>query len=226
MELILSLLTICDYWIVIHSNMKSDNIDFDVLFAHRGGFAMAYGQLYAYAIVVIRKRSGLTRNGRKVAELDAKELVAHALSRLVELELFDDGEAVYCQLRRFIDNYVHTLQKRTAELVLVPVSTGSYEEDSRILPELEDINGTIPSDDVERREENDLYRDILESLKASYPSNGVEQRYIDLVLEGWSGRNELSELLEIRPSQYDVLYKKVSRAAVAAKQRFLQRKAL
>jgi hypothetical protein len=167
--------------------MKSDNIDFDVLFAHRGGFAMAYAQLCAYAITVIRKRSGLTRNGRKVAKLDAKELVAHALSRLVELESFDDGEAVYCQLRRFIDNYVHTLQKKTTEPVLVPVSTGSYEEDSGILPELEDISGTIPSDDVERREENDIHREILESLRASYPCDCVEQRYIDLVLEGWSG---------------------------------------
>lgn len=206
--------------------MESNDIDFDELFAHRDGFAMAYAKLCAYAVVVIKKRSSLTKNGRKVAKLDAKDVVARAFSRLVELESLDDGETVYCQLRRYIDDYVHTLQKKAAEPVLVPASTGGFEEDSRILPELEDINGSIPTDDAERSEENNLYREILESLKANYPSDGLEQRYIDLVLEGWSERQELSALLEIKPSEYDVLYKKVGRAAVAAKEESLQRKAI
>jgi len=210
----------------VYSNMKSDNIDFDVLFEHRDGFAAVYAKLCFYAITVIKKRSSLTRNGLKVAELDAKELVAHALSRLVELESFDDGEAVYCQLRRFIDDYVHTLQKKTTEPVLVPINTGNYEEDSGILPELEDINGGIPSDDAERREENEINRGIIKSLKSRYPLGSLEQRYIDLILEGWSERQELSELLDIEPSTYDALYKRVGRAAIAAKQEFLRRMAI
>lgn len=200
--------------------------DFEKLFAHRGGFAMAFGQLFAYAITVIKKRSGFTKNGRIIAKLDAKDLVVHALSRLTECESFDDGEAVYFQLRRHIDNKVRTIKKQEAEPILIPITTGGFEEDAEGAAEPEDENAENPADVAERTAEDNLYRELLDETKKKYKPSSAEATLIDLVLDGWNDRQEIAELIKITPEQYDILVKRVGRAAQAMKEESLKKKVL
>jgi hypothetical protein len=200
--------------------------DFEKLFAHRGGFAMAVAGLTAYAVTVIRKRSGLTKNGRIIAKLDAKDLVVHALSRLTECESFEDGEAVYLQLRRHIDNRVRTIKKQKAEPTLIPIATGGYEEDAEIAAEPEDENAENPADVAERTAEDELYKELLNETKKKYKPNSAEVALIDLVLDGWNDRQEIAELMRITPEQYDILVKRVGRVAQTMKEDTLRKKAL
>ncbi|MBC2601161.1 hypothetical protein [Puniceicoccus vermicola] len=196
--------------------------DFDKLFAHRGGFAMAYAKLTAYAITVINKRKGPSKNGRIIEKLDAQELVKHALSRLVECEDINDGEAVYCLLRRHIDNYVRTIQKQKTNPTLVQIATSGYEEGSARISEPKVENTKNPAETSEQKDENEFYKELLAQTKLKFKSEGVEFALLELVIEGWSDRSELAALLEITPQQYDVILKRVSRAAISLKDQLLR----
>ncbi|MFA5263919.1 MAG: hypothetical protein WC378_08820 [Opitutaceae bacterium] len=206
--------------------MESVAPDFDKLFAHRGGFAMAFAKLTAFAIVVIRKRSGTTKNGRVIAELDAKQLVVAALARLNECEFLDDGEAVYKLLRRHIDNSVRTIQKRTNAPVEVSIGTGTYEPDAEVIAELEDETSENPADVAELNAEDVFYKTVLSETKSKFKAGGLESQFIDMLIEGWRDRQDSCELLKIIPEQYDALLKRVSRAAIAQKEAVLKKKAL
>jgi hypothetical protein len=198
--------------------------DFDRLFAKRGGFAMVVAKLTAYAIIVIKRRSGPTRNGRLIAKLDAKDLVVHALSRLTELPSLEDGEAVYFQLRRHIDNRVRTIQKQKTEPTLLPLATEVGEEGIEVAIEPADENAENPADAAEQSAEDDFYRDALNETKKKFKPGGAEAKLTDLIIDGWRDRQDISELMNITPHHYDVLIKRVGRAAQAVKEELLRRK--
>ncbi len=188
---------------------------------------MAMGKLRAYAIVVIKRRTGPTKNGRAVAKLDAWQLVRNALARLVEMPSLENGEEVYLQLRRHIDNEVHTLQKKkTPDPKVVAIATGTPVEGSREVGEPEDCNATDVADGVEQAAEDDFYRDLLREQQKHYKSTSAEHKLIGCILEGWSERAEIAELMGISPEQYDVIYKRVSRAVCALKETTLKRTAV
>lgn len=182
---------------------------------------MAYVKLTAYAITVINKRKGPSRNGRIIEKLDAQELVKHALSRLVECEDLDDGEAIYCLLRRHIDNYVRTIKKQKSQPTLVGIATPGFEDGSHLKAELEDINASDPADISEQHDENEFHKELLTQTKKKFKEDSPEVALIDLVLEGWSVRSELASLMDITPKKYDVILKRVSRAALAVKDQLL-----
>lgn len=204
--------------------MESPVPDFDRLFAKRGGFAMVVARLTAYAIVIIKKRTGPSRNGRIIAQLDAKELVIQAFARLTEIPSLEDGEAIYFQLRRHIDNHVRTIQKQKTEPVLVSLATEVGDEGVEVAAEPADENAENPAHVAEQNAEDDFYRDVLNETKMKFKPGGAEVKLIDFVIDGWSDRQEISELMNITPQQYDVLIKRVGRAAQAMKEDRLRRK--
>jgi hypothetical protein len=207
-------------------NMAIPEVDFDKLFSHRGGFALAYVKLLAYAITVIQKRSVPTKGGAIVAKMDAKELLAHAFSRLTEGCSFEDGEEVYRQLRRHIDNKVRTVQKVPVPPRHVSVGAGHEGPTTNTVNELQDENATNPASAAELSEEDDFNKSILTETKRKFKADGMEPKFIDILIEGWKDRPDVCELMNITPEQYDALLKRVSRAAKAEKEEFLKRKAL
>jgi len=206
--------------------MTPPEVDFDKLFAHRGGFALAYVKLLAYAISVIQRRSGPIKGGAIVAKMDAKELVAHAFARLTEGCSFEDGEEVYRQLRRHIDNRAHTIQKAPVPPRHVSVWPGHEGPTTDAVNELKDENATNPASAAELSEEDDFYKSVLTETKRKFKADGTEPKFIDILIEGWKDRPDVCELMNITPEQYDALLKRVSRAAKAVKEEFLKRKAL
>lgn len=195
------------------SLMQPQPADLDRILAHRGGYEQATEKLAAYAVTVIRKRSGPTKNGLAVARLDPIELVKNAVARLVEMESFDDGEAVYCQLRRHIDNEIHCLQKsKSLEPHSVAIAAGAPVEGSREVGEPEDCNAPDVGDSVSRDEENTFYRDLLREQQSKYKTNSHEHALVGHVLDGWTERSEIAELMSITVEQYDIAYKRVCRA--------------
>ncbi len=198
--------------------------DLDRILAHRGGYEQATEKLAAYAIIEIRKRSGPTKNGRAVAKLDAKEVVKNAIARLVEMKSLDDGEAVYFQLRRHIDNEIHGVQKRkSAEPRTVALAAGVPVEGSKEVGEPEDCNATDVADGVEQAEEDDFNRNLLRKQQAEYKPNSQEHALIGHILEGWADREEIAELMGIKVEQYDIVYKRVARAVRELKEATLRR---
>jgi len=206
--------------------MESVAPDFETLFAHRGGFAMAFAKLAAYAVTVIKKRSGPTRNGKIVAALDAKQIVIQALSRLTECDSLEYGEIVYCQLRRHIDNGVRTIQKSRSIPINISIGTGTYEPDAGVIAELEDETAKSPADEAELSEEDAFYKKVLSEAKTKFKPDGLESKFIDMLIDGWRDRQDACELLKITTEQYDALLKRVSRAANAKKEEYLKNKAL
>ena len=200
--------------------------DLDRLFEHRGGFAMAVAKLRAYAIIVIKQRSGPTKNGRAVAKLDAQQLVVNALSRLTEMPSLDNGEEVYFQLRRHIDNEVHTLQKKKPDPTLLPIAVGEPEEGGVEVADPEDCNATDPSEGAERKAEDDFYRELLQELRTHYKPSSAENQLIGYVLQKRHERQEIARLIGISPEQYDATLKKVGRAAQALKETNLKKTAV
>lgn len=198
--------------------------DLDRVFAHRGGFEQAMEKLYAWAIVVINMRSGPSRNGRAVSKLDAKELVKNALARLVEMPSLEDGEEVYRQLRRHIDNEVRSLQKRkTVDPKVVAIAAGVPAEGSTEVSEPEDCTVSDVADSVEQAEENEFYRGLLREQQKQYNKTSSENLLIDHILDGWSDRSDIAELMGITTAEYDILYKRVARAARELKEATLRR---
>lgn len=206
--------------------MEESIVDFDKLFEHKGGFAMAVAKLRAYAIVVIHKRSGPKKNGRAVAKLDAQQLVLNALSRLTEMPSLENGEEVYFQLRRHIDNEVRTLQKKKPEPALVSIALGTPTENSPEVAEPEDCNATSPAEDAERSVEDEFYRTLFQELYTQYKKDSPEHRLIGHILDGWTERAEIAELMGINPDKYDPIFKRVCRAALALKNEHLKKKAV
>jgi len=184
---------------------------------------MAYAKLTAYAITVINKRKGPSKNGCIIGGLDAQELVKHALSRLVECESLEDGEAVYCLLRRHIDNYVRTIQKQKNHPTLVQISTSGYEEGSSAIAEPEDESAQTPAETSEQKDENEFHKELLVQTKEKFEPQSAEVALIDLVIEGWSERSELAALMGVTTQKYDAILKKVSRAALAVKDQLLKK---
>lgn len=184
---------------------------------------MAYAKLTAYAITVINRRKGPSKNGRLIEKLDATELVKHALSRLVECKSLEDGEAVYCLLRRHIDNHVRTIQKQKTNPTLVQIATSGYEEDSSVIAELEDENTLTPAETSDRKDENEFHKGLLAKTRSKFKPDSAEVHLIDLVIEGWSGRSELSTLLEVTTQEYDAILKKVSRTALSLRDQILEK---
>lgn len=198
--------------------------DLDRILAHRGGYERATEKLAAYAVIEIRKRSGPSKNGRAVAKLDPRELVKNAVARLVEMKSFDDGEAVYFQLRRHIDNEVHGVQKRkNVEPRSVAIAAGAPFDGSHEVGEPEDCNATDIADGVEQAEEDNFYRDLLRKQQSQYKPDSQESALIGHILEGWSERNEIAELMGITVEQYDIVYKRVCRAACELKESTLRK---
>jgi hypothetical protein len=198
--------------------------DLNRVFEFMGGFGIAAGKLRAYAIYVIKKRSSLTKNGRAVSNLDAWQLVRNALARLTEMESLDNGKEVYFQLRRHIDNEVHTLQKkRTPDPLFVAIATGTPTEGSPEVAEPEDCTATDVADAAERSAEDDFYRDLLRDLQKGFKANSADSQLVGHILDGWSERREIAELMGITPEQYDTVYKRVARAALALKENTLKR---
>lgn len=204
--------------------MQPQPPDLDRILAHRGGYEHATEKLGAYAVIVIRLRSGPTPNGRAVANLDPKEVVRNAVARLVEMKSFEDGEEVYRQLRRHIDNEVHCLQKsKNLEPKSVAIAAGTPVEGSREMGEPEDCNAPDVGDSVSRDEENAFYRDLLRKQQSQYKANSHESALIGHFLEGWTERGEIAELMGITVEQYDSAYKRVVRAVRDLKQATLRR---
>jgi hypothetical protein len=193
-------------------------VDFDQLFAHRGGFDTAYMKLCVYAVDVIERRSGPTGGGAVVRSLDAKAVVAEAFARvLAEITQSDDGETVYRQLRRHIDNQVHTIQKSPVAARQVSLDALRADPDVKRAPDFPDEAAVDPADQAEAGEEDSFYKGVLEATKPKYPADSKEWKFIELLIEGWRERHEVCELLQITPEQYDALLKRVSRAAKAKK---------
>ncbi|MDI1343887.1 MAG: hypothetical protein PSV22_07300 [Pseudolabrys sp.] len=193
--------------------MPPETPDLDRILACRGGYEQATEKLAAYAVIVIRKRSGPTKNGLAVARLDPKELVKNAIARLVEMESFDDGEAVFFQLRRHIDNEVHCLQKsKNLEPRSVAIAAGAPVEGSREVGEPEDCNAPDAADVLEREEENKFNRDLLRKQQSLDKANNHENVLIGHILDEWTERSEIAELMGITVEQYDIVYKRVCRA--------------
>jgi len=204
--------------------MQPQPPDLDHILAHRGGYEQAAEKLAAYAVIVIQLRSGPTPNGRAVARLDPKELVKNAVARLVEMDSFADGEAVYRQLRRHIDNEVHCLQKsKNLEPKSVAIAAGAPVEGSREVGEPEDCNAPDVGESVSRDEENAFYRDLLREQQSKYPANSQEHALIGHFLEGWTERAEIAELMGITVERYDIVYKRVIRAVRDLRQATLRR---
>lgn len=193
-------------------------VDFDQLFAHRGGFETAYMKLCVFAVDVIERRSGPSGGGAVVRTLDAKVVVADAFARvLTENTQWDDGEAVYRLLRRHIDNKIHTIQKSPVVARQVSLDALRANLDDEKAPDFPDEGAANPADQAAADEEESFYKSVLEATKPKYPAGGNEWKFIDLLIEGWRDRQEVCELLQITPEQYDALLKRVSRAAKAKK---------
>jgi hypothetical protein len=193
-------------------------VDFDQLFAHRGGFDIAYMKLCVYAIDVIERRSGPTGGGAVVRSLDANAVVADAFVRvLAEDTQSDDGEAVYLQLRRHIDNQIHTIQKSPVVARQISLDALRADPDAKQAPDFPDVGAVDPADQAETEEEDSFYKGVLEATKRKYAADSKEWNFVDLLIDGWRERQEVCELLQITPEQYDALLKRVSRAAKAKK---------
>ena len=202
----------------------SPEVDFDKLFAHRGGFSVAYKKLLAYAIVVIEMRSGPVAGGAVVARLDAKEVVNRAFERILTEDCsFQDGEAVYLQLRRHIDNAVRTIQKAPVKERAVAIGIDETSPTATAVGLLADENATSPAEAAELGEEDDSYKIVLNEAKAKSKPGSLESQFIDILIEGWRDRPDVCELLKITPEQYDALLKRVSRAAKTLKMEYLRR---
>ena len=191
-------------------------VDFDQLFAHRGGFDTAYMKLCVYAVDVIERRSGPTGGGAVVRSLDAKAVVADAFARvLAENTQSDVGESVYRQLRRHIDNQIHTIQKSPVVARQVSLDALRADPDVKQAPDFPDESAVDPADQAEADEEDSFYKGVLEATKRKYTADSKEWKFIDLLVDGWRERQEVCELLQITPEQYDALLKRVSRSAKA-----------
>lgn len=199
--------------------------DFDQLFAHRRGFDAAYLQLCVYAIDRIRARSGPSGGGAVVGSLDAKAVVADAFARILREETnWADGEAVYRQLRRHIDNYLHTIEKSPVPARHRSLEALRDDPDEEKSFDVPDENAADPADEAVKQEEEDFNKSVLEATKAKYPPTSKEIEFIDQLIEGWRDRQEMSELLDITPERYDALLKRVSRAAIAKKREMLAKR--
>lgn len=192
-----------------------EEIDFDELFAHRGGFAFAYAKLLAYAVHVIQKRQSNTPNGRVISQLDKAEIVAHAFSRLVDCEFLHDGEAVYLQLRRHIDNHVRGLQKLIRPLVIKAIDPASDPADSLTVSDIVDHNSEREA--LHTVEERNFYETVIDETQKQYPKGSVEYRLIEALLEGWSKPADVAELLELSMDEYNNIYRRVCRKAATVK---------
>jgi hypothetical protein len=198
--------------------------DLDRVLAHRGGYLQATEKLVAYAVIVIRKRSGPNGNRRAVLGLDPVELVKDAVARLVEMESLDDGEAVYCQLRRHIDNAVHGVAKsKKPQPKSVAIAAGVPVEGSREVGEPEDCTATDVADGVEQAEEDDFNRDLLRQQQSKYKPDSREAALIGHILDGWTERGDIAELMGITAAQFDIVYKRVGRAVRELKDATLTR---
>jgi hypothetical protein len=193
-------------------------VDFDQLFAHRGGFDTAYMKLCVYAVDVIERRSGPAGGGAAVRSLDARAVVADAFGRvLAESTQSDDGEAVYRQLRRHIDNQIRTIQKSPVVARQVSLDALRADPDVKKASDFPDEGGVDPADQAEADEEDSFYKGVLEATKPKYSADSKEWKFIDLLVDGWRDRQDVCELLQITPEQYDALLKRVSRTAKAKK---------
>jgi hypothetical protein len=193
-------------------------VNFDQLFAHRGGFETAYMKLCVYAVDVIERRSGPTGGGAVVRSMDAKAVVADAFARiLAESPQSDDGEAVYRQLRRHIDNQIHTIQKSPVIARQVSLDALRADPHGKQAPDFPDEGAVDPADQAEADEEDSFFKGVLEATKPKYPADSKEWKFIDLLVGGWRERQDVCELLQITPEQYDALLKRLSRAAKAKK---------
>ncbi len=196
-----------------------EEIDFDKLFAHRGGFALAYSKLLAYTVSVIEKRQSNTQNGREVAQLDKEEVVAEAFSRLVKCEFLHDGEAVYLQLRRHIDNHIHGIQKRVRPVAMAAIDSASDPDDSQTVIDIVDRSSEVEA--LLAAEEQEFYNTVIDETKNEYSEKGIEYRLIETLLEGWSKPADVAELLELSMNDYNNVYRRVSRKAAKVKAKLI-----
>ena len=207
----------------------ADEVDLDALLAHRGGVSGACKQLAGYAVEVINRYSCRDGNWGAVRGVDPNDVVNHAFERiLTDWKDWPNGEDLFKQLRRHVQNYIHVLAKSKLQQRFVQPGDGDPETSESDIPEIDyfaDANALDPAEAAEVTDDEETSRRFLDHLRTVFPSGSIETRLIDLLIEGWRDRKEASELLEIKPEEYDKVFKRVQRSAIKHRANFMQTKA-
>ncbi len=198
----------------------SNSVDFERLFAHRGGANVAFKKLTLFAAVKISQHSkGIGGGHEAVAQLAPEEVVGHAVERaLTTPEIWEDGEALYLKLRDHIDNYVRGLAKSKKEDRIVRDAGLSQveEDDSDAKREPEDVRAESPSRQATLSDDRAYAEKILHQVRDRPKATPQEKQMIDHLLEGWRDRPDMCDLMSIDGETYDKLLKRIARAAQKA----------
>jgi hypothetical protein len=197
----------------------SGSVDFERLFAHRGGATSAFKKLAAFAAEKISRHSQSTTGGHAaVAQLRAEEVVGHAVLRaLKDPTVWNDGEVLYRELRRHIDNYIRGLAKSKKEDRLVRegdlVRANEDDDEEEAANEPADPQAKSPRQEAVIADDVEFCREVLAKVRGLPKTDDLEKRMIDLLIEGWRDRPDMCDLLKIDPETYDLRLKRIARAA-------------
>ena len=187
--------------------MPADPAALDQVFADRGGFAVAYKRLLAFAQVTLVNYGGDSPARVALRQLQAEDVVDAAFERYFD-EGAEDGDAYYT-LRRHIKNQVRSAAKSAKQKRTVRVD-GS-EELTSVYNNKADPTDFGAIERVEILDDFDFCKKLIFRILSETKDDREVASLCEAIIAGFRGHADICDFAKLESAAFDAAMKRLKR---------------